>query len=255
MYLHKLTPSSASSSRLGQAPERDSMSLQSCIECLDRLHDKIDRVYKEMLELRTRITELASWQSGVAVVDSGTWNSSGDLQTFVDDEHNAIPPLLTPPDLSRLPEPLGCYGQPSDLEYGPLEYLGVNITLPEGVDSLVDQLHQDLLLRGTSGFASNEPGVQPFQPQYSTSSEGQTLSDSSVRRDQKLPLPTVQGRQEKVRCTQPGCSRVVRKDGLTRHVNQTHLRKVKSVCASCGKGFTRRYMERDHICRAERRSS
>ncbi|KAG0701087.1 hypothetical protein DFH29DRAFT_1069848 [Suillus ampliporus] len=238
MYLHKSTPPSTSSSRLGQTPDQDSMISTLKSYC----------VYKEILELRAHITELDSRQSGVTVGDSGTWSSSVNLQAFVDDEPNAIPLLLTPPVL--LPEPLVFYGQPSHLEYGPLEYLGVNSTLPEGVDPLVGQLPQDLFLCDTSSSASNEPDAQSFLPQDGTYSVEQTLPYPS-----ELPLPIVQGSQDKIKCTQPGCWRVIRKDGLGRHVNETHRRKIKAVCASCGKGFMRPYMERDHICQAGRRSS
>ncbi|KAG0705153.1 hypothetical protein DFH29DRAFT_302572 [Suillus ampliporus] len=147
-----------------------------------------------------------------------------------------------------------CHSQNSDQEYGPLESVGVTGSLPEGTDHPIGQISQDtgLWLCGASGFVGYELGAQPFLPHHSTYSEGQTLSDSSVRHDQEILLPNVQGSQDKVTCIWPGCSRVIKKDNRTRHVNETHLRKVKAVCVGCGKGFARSYMKKDHVCRVRR---
>ncbi|KAG2053280.1 hypothetical protein BDR06DRAFT_483706 [Suillus hirtellus] len=90
-----------------------------------------------------------------------------------------------------------------------------------------------------------EPMAQDFVPQHSTYSEEQTLSSSSAEHDEQ---PSV---QEKVQCTRPGCSSVVSKSNLTRHVNEVHERKVKARCASCLKGFARQYMVYDHILRGK----
>ncbi|KAG1778298.1 hypothetical protein EV702DRAFT_1095450 [Suillus placidus] len=243
------TPRLTSSSRLGRAPDQDSMrsSLQSCLECLDRVHDRLDCVYKEILEIRIRITELlATYQSEITMADEGALNSSIDLQAIVDDkpqiivplaldELNASSPSLTPPELSVLAEPLAFRGQLSDLEYGPL---GFTSTLPEGVG----RVQPDLLLSGTSGVASYGLGIPGFLPQYDKYFNGKTLSESSARHDQQPCLPIAQGSQDKVKCTWSGCSRAVRKDNLTRHVNEMHRRKVKAVCAGCGKRFARPYM-------------
>ncbi|KAG0701089.1 hypothetical protein DFH29DRAFT_1080326 [Suillus ampliporus] len=225
------------SSRSGHVADQGSMKsiLQSCLESLDRLHDGKDYVHKEILrleilEIRTRITELlSSCQSDVTMENSGTWDSSIDLRAIVDDEPqiistvaldklNAISLLLTPSDTFLLPQPPALHGQLSDREYGPLESVEVTGSLPEGADRSVDQLCQDLLLGGTSSVVSHEPGAQPFLPQHGMYSEGHALY-------QQPPLPIVQGGQD------------------------------KAVCAGCGKGFTRPYMKKDHICRAERRSS
>ncbi|KAG2743320.1 hypothetical protein P692DRAFT_201794953 [Suillus brevipes Sb2] len=81
-------------------------------------------------------------------------------------------------------------------------------------------------------------------------SEGETLPGSSSRLDQQLLHPIEEGTRKKVQCTWPGCSKLVKKESRTRHVNETHLRKVKTVCASCGKGFTRSYMKKYHTCLA-----
>ena len=50
----------------------------------------------------------------------------------------------------------------------------------------------------------------------------------------------------KVSCTFPGCSTRMRKDGLTRHLNEVHFRVVKGVCARCGKAFQRPYLKWNH---------
>ncbi|KAG0701423.1 hypothetical protein DFH29DRAFT_569368 [Suillus ampliporus] len=250
-------PPPTSSSSIGHAPDQDSMrsTLQSCLECLDKHNDRIICVYREILEIRTRITELlASCQPEVAVGDS-VWNDSVDFQVIVDEGLQAIAPVacdeldaislsLTLPELFLLPQPPVLHGQLSDQEYRPLESVGVTGSLSEGADSLVGQVSQEIVHWGSSSFVGHQLGAHPFLPQP-TFSEGQALSDTSVRRNQQPPLPVVQGNQEKVKCTWPGCSKFVTKDNRTRHVNETHLRKVKAVCAGCGKGFARPYMKKD----------
>ncbi|KAG2096353.1 uncharacterized protein F5147DRAFT_763570 [Suillus discolor] len=256
------TPQLTSSSRLGNVPDQDltrtRSSLQSCLECLDRVHDRMDCVYKEFLEIRTRITELlVTGQSEITTVEGdGTLDSSVDFQAIVSgepqtvvplafDELNAVSPSLTPPELSVSAEPLAFQGQFSDLKYGPLEF-GI-ITLAEGLS--IGTIPQDVLLNGTPGVISYGLGVPGFLSQYDTDSDRKTLSESSTSRDLRLPI--AQGSQHKVNCIWPGCSRAIKKDNLTRHVNEVHRRKVKAVCVDCGRKFARPYMLRDHICRAE----
>ncbi|KAG1728720.1 uncharacterized protein EDB91DRAFT_1253317 [Suillus paluster] len=192
-------------------------------------------IYREILEIRTCITELlARCPSEVTIRDPGAGNSTVDLQAILDDgpqtvvpdvldEPNAIMLLPTPPDFSML-QPLALQSQFPGQEYGPLGSVGNTGLITEGADPPVGQIPQDLL-----------PGMY---------SEGQTSSDSS---------DSVHTSQGKVKCTWPGCSRFLKKDNHTRHMNETHLRKVKAVCASCGKGFPRSYMKKEHICKAERR--
>lgn len=103
----------------------------------------------------------------------------------------------------------------------------------------------DVSLCDTSSY---ELDVQPFVPQDSIYSEGKTSSGLLSRLSQRLPPPVMQDSQDKVKCTWPGCLKFVRKDSRTRHVNEIHLRKVKTVCAGCGKGFPRSYMKKYHIC-------
>jgi len=50
----------------------------------------------------------------------------------------------------------------------------------------------------------------------------------------------------KVSCTFPGCSTRMRKDGLSRHLNEVHFRVVKGVCTRCGKAFQRPYLKWNH---------
>ncbi|KAG2363079.1 hypothetical protein BDR07DRAFT_1405180 [Suillus spraguei] len=101
--------------------------LLSCLECLDRLNDKIMSVGKEIQEIRTCITELlSSVQSEAAVMDSGTIDGTTYLQTIFDDEPNTR--LAT---LSGLPQP--------DQEYGPLESVEVIESLPEDTDAMICQ--------------------------------------------------------------------------------------------------------------------
>ncbi|KAG1884612.1 hypothetical protein F4604DRAFT_1919057 [Suillus subluteus] len=112
---------------------------------------------------------------------------------------------------------------------------------------------QDLLPCDTSSLVSHELGAQPLLTQNGTYPEGQILPGCSARRDQvqQLPLPIVQSSQHKVKCTWHGCSTSVKKGNLTCHVNETHWRKIKAFCADCGKGFTRPYMKKNHICRVK----
>lgn len=103
----------------------------------------MDCVYKEFLEIRTRITELlVTGQSEITTVGGeGTLDSDMDSQAIVNDEPqtivppafnelNAVLPLLTPQEFSVLAEPPAFQGQFSDLKYGPLGF-GTS-TLPEG---------------------------------------------------------------------------------------------------------------------------
>ncbi|KAG1805793.1 uncharacterized protein BJ212DRAFT_1390355 [Suillus subaureus] len=110
----------------------------------------------------------------------------------------------------------------------------------------------DLLPCGTSSY---ELAAGNFLPQNGTRPDGQISSGSSTRLDEQQPLTIVQGVQEKVKCTWSGCSRVVKKDNLTRHVNEMHRRKIKAICNGCGNGFTRPYMMKGHSCRMKRRDS
>ncbi|KAG1807558.1 hypothetical protein EV424DRAFT_233219 [Suillus variegatus] len=254
-------PQLTSPSRLGPAPDQDSMrsSLRSCLEHLDRVYyDRVDCVYKEEQELRAAVTELVTCQSNITMEDESTLDNSVDFQAMIYDsnpqtimplaldELNAISPSLTPPDLSVLAESQAIQGQPSNLEYGPL---GFTSTLPEGLP--ISRLSQDLLLAG-----SYRLDVPDFLPQCDIYFDGKMMSESesSASHDQQSshPIQVAKAGQDKVKCTWPGCSKALRKDSLTRHINETHRRKVKAVCVYCGKRFARPYMLKNHICQVER---
>ncbi|KAG2108055.1 uncharacterized protein F5147DRAFT_181567 [Suillus discolor] len=254
-------PQLTSPSRLGPAPDQDSMrsSLQLRLEHLDRVYyDRVDCVYKEVQESRALMTELVTCQSNITMEDESTLDNSVDFQAMIYDsdpqtimplaldELNAISPSLTSPDLSVLAESQAFQGQPSNLEYG------FTSTLPESLP--ISRLSQDLLLTG-----SYRLDVPDFSPQYDTYFDGKMMSESesSASRDQQSshPIQVAKADQVKVKCTWPGCSKALRKDSLARHINETHRRKVKAVCVYCGKRFARPYMLKNHIYRAERRMS
>ncbi|KAG1868887.1 hypothetical protein C8R48DRAFT_671447 [Suillus tomentosus] len=102
----------------------------------------------------------------------------------------------------------------------------------------------ELSLRGTS----NEPAAQHFQGIHS---QEHVPSSSSAGPDAQLSIPVVQASQakNKVQCTRSGCSTLVNKDNLTRHVNEVHEGKIKAVCAGCRKEFKRPYQMNQHILR------
>ena len=84
-------------------------------------------------------------------------------------------------------------------------------------------------------------------PQTGTYPEGQSPLDSASR-NQLLRIPVVRGSKETVRCPWQGCSSAVKRDNYARHVDETHLKKVKDVCTGCGRVFQRMYMKRKHNC-------
>ncbi|KAG2139083.1 uncharacterized protein EDB93DRAFT_1106192 [Suillus bovinus] len=252
----QLTPPSTS----GHVSDQDSMrsGLQSCLEHLDRVHDRMNCVYQEVLEIRARITGLLlTCQTEIVMGGGGILDNSMDFQAIVEnepqtilqtaqDELHAVSPSLIPPVLPISAEQSAFQNQPLNLEYGPLGF-SAPPDLPD------DNVPQDLLLSGTSGVVVSHgldaPGFLP------RSSNAKTLSKSSGSHDQQKPLSIAKGSQDRVICTWLGCSRAVNQDNLTRHVNEVHWRKVKAACAHCGKGFARPYMLRDHICRGKRRKA
>ncbi|KAG1884653.1 hypothetical protein F4604DRAFT_1676764 [Suillus subluteus] len=95
----------------------------------------------------------------------------------------------------------------------------VTATLPEEADSYLCQPPQDLLPYGTKS-TDHVPGARGIVPLHSSSAEEQTWPGSSSRHDQSPPPPMVQGRQNTVMCTQPGCRRFLKKENLTHHINE-----------------------------------
>jgi hypothetical protein len=106
----------------------------------------------------------------------------------------------------------------------------------------------DPLLRGTSNSVY-EPSVQPFQGIYF---EEHVPSSSSARPDEKPSVPVVQASrvEDKVKCTWYGCSTLVNKDNLTRHVSEVHEGRIKVVCEGCRRPFKRLYQMNEHILRS-----
>lgn len=117
----------------------------------------------------------------------------------------------------------------------------VTETLPEEADP--HHVRPDLFPYNTES-AGYVPGARSILPQHGSSSEGQTLPGQ--RHDLSLPPRMVQGRQNRVMCTQPGCGVILNKENLTRHNNEVHERKIKARCDRCGREFTRPYLKRKH---------
>lgn len=124
---------STSSSQLGHVPNKNSTktTLQSHLECLDRLKHKMTSVCREMLEIHTRIIELQ------AMCDYEHQN----IARVAHDEPNAMLPLLTALNLSGLSQPLA-HGRLSGQEYGPLESVEGMRSLPEDTDAMTCQRPQ-----------------------------------------------------------------------------------------------------------------
>ncbi|KAG1763385.1 hypothetical protein EDD22DRAFT_969439 [Suillus occidentalis] len=199
------------------------------LACHDRLILRAKK--KEGYIKVTMLQRFASVFLEISMGDEGTLDSSVDFRAIVYDEPqfalDGVLPSLTP----QLP----------------ILYSGFASTLPEGARLPISDLPENLLL---DGVVSYEFGVAEFPPNYGTYSDAEMLPESSARHDQQPRFSIEQGGQDKVKCTWPGCSKSVKKENLTRHVNEVHRRKVKAVCTRCKKGFSRPYMLRDHICRA-----
>jgi hypothetical protein len=236
---------------------------QSFLECLDR-HDHHcipNSTYKGII--RICLAEiLANCQSEVAMrhEDPRKYNiadlqatSRGMLQT----PNGAAHPSST--DFTHLsqqlvPQHLRGQSPGQENEFLSRESVRITSTRLEGTDPPLSQYFP-----GTPSYIrslsftyhmrldfTSELGVEPSSSQHGTCSEGQALSGTSTSFHQELREPVVQCDQEKVKCTWPGCPSVVVKNGYTRHVNETHLRKVKAVCARCEKTFPRTYMRKNH---------
>lgn len=108
-------------------------------------------------------------------------------------------------------------------------------------DSPVGQLSPDLISAGSVSHI-----VPPSQSVDEHVTKRRTTSGSSAKRHPHLCLPVVLGGKEKVKCTWPGCSSILKKDSHTRHVDNIHLRTVKAICARCGREFTRTYAKTNH---------
>ncbi|KAG1763378.1 hypothetical protein EDD22DRAFT_952371 [Suillus occidentalis] len=145
-------------------------------------------------------------------------------------------PSLTRPQHSMYPKTLSAFRDPHVPE-----------PLSEGANR---QPLQDLSVRGTADSVYEpEPTVQASQGIYF---EEYAPSSSSARPDEQLSGPVAQVRQikDKIKCPRYGCSAFVKKNGLTRHINEVHEGKIKVVCAGCGRAFKRPYQLHGHILRS-----
>jgi hypothetical protein len=185
---------------------------------------------------------LASHSSGAGSNgDEGAYRDSVEFHTS--DEH-------TDPSLPQEPTFQQPEGLVSAQEYRPLlqESVGIStIPLSQGSPGMLRHsctiFFKHWLLATTDLFLGASDGanytLSDLTPQSYMYSEEQTFYQ------QLRPEPGfVQVGQKKVQCTL--CSKVVRRDGYTRHVNETHLRAVKGVCTRCRKTFQRKYLKTKH---------
>lgn len=247
---------------------------QAFLECLDR-HDHHSRL-NSAIDRITRICLAEILASCQPEVEDPLKYSNIDLQAISGVKlqtpvaHNEVihpsstdPPLL--PQLSALQHLQGQLpGQGSGfLSQGSV---GVTSTLPEGINpppeqrfpgrvscinrlSFVYHVRLDFFPFGTSYPVSYEPSARPLHSSvhhYSTYAEGQAFSGPSTSHHQEPHLHVTRGSQEKVKCGWTGCSSVIKKDSLTRHVTEIHLRKVKHTCDRCGRAFMRTYDKKNH---------
>ncbi|KAG1884607.1 hypothetical protein F4604DRAFT_1919051 [Suillus subluteus] len=244
---------------------------------------------QEIQEIRSLIMDLLHYyQSDVTMGDSGGYDSTVDSQAGLDGT-NAIPPFVSSHDRCFVPQPAPhrtSFGVMGSLSEGTGPPQGLlprgarssadyrpdaqpSLTQPqhdmydeafsafldprvmesssEGVDPRLGQLFQDLSLHDTSD-SIYEPTALPFQGIYYE----HVASSSSARPDEQLSVPVMQVSQvkDKVRCTWDGCSALVNKDNLTRHVKEVHEGKIKVVCPGCGREFKRSYQMNEHIFRS-----
>lgn len=233
-----VTPLSTLQSGRAPRPDQSTRStLQSFLERLDKHIETVIRIHREMLEFHARIAELlTNCEPEVTAGDREPQDSTVDLQAVINDEQ-----------LTFVNKPLPFYGRLSDLEFDHTKPVGVTSTLQESVD-LVSQPPQDVFHYGTSSY---EAPAGDLLSQHDTFPEGLDASNSSANLDEQLPLTVVQVIRERVKCNWSGCSRVVNKDNLTRHINEMHRRKIRVICSRCGKGYTRPYLMTGHNCRVK----
>ncbi|KAG2112734.1 hypothetical protein BD769DRAFT_1689703 [Suillus cothurnatus] len=260
------------------------LALQSCIEHLDRLERRMHEGIQEIQEIRNLFMDLLdNYQSDVAMGDSGRYNSTINSQAGLD-RLNAIQPSISSHDRCFVPQPaphrtsygvMGSLSQGTGLPQGRLLRSGSADYMPTAQPSLVRPQHNmycekfsafydprvmaegtdphlsrllqalDSSLCGTSDPV-HEPGVQPFQ------GIEHVPSSPLAKPDEQLPVPTVQFSQvkDKVKCLRHGCSALVNKDNLPRHIAEVHERKIKVVCVGCGREFKRSYQLNEHILRS-----
>ena len=100
-------------------------------------------------------------------------------------------------------------------------------------DNAVSFLTQQLAFQHVQQLSEQEHGTQ-----------GASVAIFETQSSYRQSSPRII--QKKVPCTFHGCSKMIRKDGLTRHLREVHFRVVKGVCTRCGKTFQRQYLKKDH---------
>ncbi|KAG2096351.1 uncharacterized protein F5147DRAFT_818498 [Suillus discolor] len=240
----------------GQAPDQHStrLVLESCLQRLDRLDSLERRVHEEIQQIRSVLTNLlGNYQSDVTMENSGGRGITVDSQAEIS-SLNPIAPFGPSHDRYFVPQ-IAPHGTS----------FGVTGSLSEGTSP-----PQALLPHGARTSADYGPIVQhPLtQPRYSMYPEARSsfcdphvmaspLEDLSLRgaldsvyEPESVPIQV----KDKIKCTWYGCSALVKKDNLRRHVKEVHEGKIKAVCAGCGKEFKRPYQMDEHIVRTRCRS-
>ncbi|KAG1799265.1 uncharacterized protein HD556DRAFT_1439671 [Suillus plorans] len=169
---------------------------------------------------------------------------------------NGIPPSISSHDPYLVPQPAPSYR--------------VTGSVPEGTEGL--------LLNGTCGFVNNDY-VTHQHSIYSedfTASYGMDATESSsegvgARFDlsldvdgtsdpvcesaaQQLGSVVQTGRTKvkvgrpRVKCPWDKCPKFISKDGLGRHINEVHEKKIVAICSRCKKDFTRTNVMTHHAC-------
>ncbi|OAX39865.1 hypothetical protein K503DRAFT_865095 [Rhizopogon vinicolor AM-OR11-026] len=186
---------------------------------IDLLTDRF--IYRMFLNCLAEI--LVARRSGVTM-DEGQYGSSVNFQATSGDEH-----ADTSMSQQSMLQHIQLEGQVAEQSYGPFLPL-------QGSGGIS---HPPLDAAPVPGiFGDADYGCSAVVTQNGTSSE-QTLYQQ--------PHPgVVQAGQKEVHCTFNGCTKVIRKDGLTRHVNETHLKVAKGYCTHCARPFKRLYLKRKH---------
>ncbi|KAG1799253.1 uncharacterized protein HD556DRAFT_1439661 [Suillus plorans] len=217
-------------------------------------HGTSSGVMGSLLGGTTGLLPHGACSSPMTVKHSGGHDSIVDSQAGLN-SLDAIPPSISSHGPYIVPQPA-----PYEVSYG------VTGSVPEGTEGL--------LLNGTRGFANNVTH-QGFPASYEmdvteSSSEGADLSfDVDGTSDpvcepagqpaaQQLGSIVQTGRAKvkvgrpKVKCPWDKCPKFISKDGLSRHINEVHEKKIVAVCPRCKKDFTRTNVMTHHACPCER---
>ncbi|KAG2092824.1 uncharacterized protein F5147DRAFT_840582 [Suillus discolor] len=228
-----------SSSWPGQAADQHSTRLvrQSCLQCLDRL-DKLERrVHEEIQEIQ----EIRSLFKNILENDQSdvTMENSGGCVTIIDsqaslNDFNAIPPFASSHNRGFVPQPVfngTSFGVTGSLSEGTGSPEGL---LPHGTRNFADYVtpQHSMYSEGFPTFGDPrvaKSSLESADARLDSSPRG--TSDSVYKPAARLFAPVVQASQakDKVKCTRDGCSTLVNKDNLTRHINEVHEGKIKAT--------------------------